>query len=343
MVMRRRGVWVARTQVALVFLVMCNATTFAQATDVVAVMNGDRFNGDVRRLERGSLAFRTPAAGTIDITWSQVVTLTSSKDLLVELASGARYSGSISSPSDGLLVVQTTTGPTMPIALSEIIRITPVEATFLERTTGSVDFGLTATTDTRTYTLDGSARNRTRFSELRLDLSSWLSEQDGSATRTRNLATLDVRRFLQGRWFILALAEGHQEDELELDWRFVLGGGIGRMLVQSNEMLLAVEGGANYDGERFTNESETDRSAEVFGGVDWDWFPSGPTEVAVTAKTYISLDQARARIEFNATVRRDVFWDLYWSVNAYDSFDSDPPDDRPRSAFGVAVGLGWSF
>jgi hypothetical protein len=342
MVVRRRGV-LARTLVALVFVLTLDATAFGQTTDVVQVMNGDRFNGDVRRLERGSLAFRTPAAGTIDITWSQVVTLTSSKDLLVELGSGVRYSGSISSPSDGLLVVQTTTGPTMPIALSEIIRITPVEATFLERTTGSVDFGLTATTDTRTYTLDGTARNRTRFSELKFELSSWLSEQEGSATRTRNLALLDVRRFLRGRWFILALAEGHQEDELELDWRSVVGGGIGRLLVQSNEMLLAVEGGVNYDGERFTDAPETDHSAEVFGGVDWDWFPSGPTEAVVTAKTYVSLDQARARIEFDAKLRRDVFWDLYWSVNAYDSFDSDPPGDRPQSAFGVAIGLGWSF
>ena len=80
--------------------------------DVVKVENGDQITGDVERLERGELSFSTAAAGTIDITWSQVVTLSSKQILDVDTSSGMRYTGTISSPADGQLVVQTATGPT---------------------------------------------------------------------------------------------------------------------------------------------------------------------------------------------------------------------------------------
>jgi hypothetical protein len=42
-------------------------------------------------------------------------------------------------------------------------------------------------------------------------------------------------------------------------------------------------------------------------------------------------------------VHRDMFWNLYWSVNVFGDTDSDPPDDRPTHSFGLSFGFGWSF
>jgi hypothetical protein len=329
--------------VAIYLLAGLHSTAFAQDADVVQVKNGDRIKGEVSELERGELAFDTVAAGTIGITWSEVVRLSSTRILDIELSSGVRYTGTVSSPADGQLVVQTASGPTMPIALSDIAHIRVVGETFFKRTSGEADFGLTWTNGSTTYTFDGNAVNRTRSYKTELKVDSWLSDQDDGVTETRNNIELDFRRLLSGRWYATGLLHFQQDDELELDWRTVVGGGVGRWLVDSSEMELSVEGGLNYNGESYASAEGTDHSAEVFGGVDWNWSPTGPTAATVDARTEVSLERKRIRLEFEAKLRRDIFWNLYWSVRAFDDFDSDPPEDRHRSAFGLAIGVGWSF
>ena len=329
----------------VVVLVAASGTT-ASAQDVVEVTNGDRIRGTVRGLERAELAFRTDAAGTISIAWGQVVTITSSENLDVELSSGVRYSGTISSPSAGQLVVQTASGPTQPFDLNAVIRMTPIGTSFLARTSGSIDFGasFTKADGARSYTLDVDAANRTRSYETILDFDSWLQRRDDIDTLTRNDLQLDVRRLLPHRWYALAKFSLQEDDELDLDWRVLAGGGVGRRLVQSNRMLLSVEGGLDYAGESYASEDSTDHSAELFAGVDWDYFsPNWATDTTVVAATYISLERQRARLEIDAQLRRDIFWSLYWAVNIFESFDSDPPGDRERSNLGLSFTVGWSF
>jgi hypothetical protein len=333
----------ARALLIIMAIAYCRMTAFAQGMDVVKVKNGDQFTGDVEKLERGDLAFATAAAGTIDINWNQVVTISSKQILDVDTASGMRYTGTISSPADGQLVVQTATGPTMPMPLSDIVRITTVGETFLARTTGSVDFGLALTNSTTSYSLNGEAKNRTRSYHTDLTVESLLSQQDQGTTDTRHDVTFEVRRLFVNRWFIVGMVQGQQDDDLELDWRTELGGGAGRILIESRETLFLAEGGIDYNAENFTGADETAHSAEVFGEVDWEWSPSGPTEATVTAKTEISLDRARVRLDLDAHVHRDMFWNLYWSVNVFGDTDSDPPDDRPTHSFGLSFGFGWSF
>ena len=115
-------------------------------------------------------------------------------------------------------------------------------------------------------------------------------------------------------------------------------------MVQSNRMILSVEGGLDYDGESYGGEDSTDHSAELFAGVDWDYFsPTWATDATVAATTFISLERQRVRLDVDAKLRRDIFWSMYWSVNVFDAFDSDPPGDRARSNLGLSFTLGWTF
>jgi hypothetical protein len=332
----------ARVLLSVVLIATLHSSAAAQ-DDVVQVKNGDRITGGVAELERGELAFSTDSARTIDIVWNDVVRLTSTQMLDVELSSGTRYTGTVSSPQDGELVVQTASGPTMPIPLSEIAHIRVVAATFVERTSGAVDFIFNWTRSSTTYALDGRAANRTRSYDTKLTFDSWLSARDEGETTTRNNIELDVRRRLSFPWYAVGIVHVQEDDELELDWRAFLGGGVGVWLVDTSTLELAVEAGVDYNGERYASADGADRSAEVFGGVDWEWSPNGSTTASVDARSEVSLQRSRIRFEFSAELRRDIFWDLYWSVHAFDDFDSDPPDDRPQSAFGLAFGLGWSF
>jgi hypothetical protein len=231
--------------------------------------------------------------------------------------------------------------------MKEIAWITSVADGFRARTTGSVDFGLNFTNaeKARTYTLDAEAEHRSRAHgyETAVTFNSWLSARDDAERLSRNDVALTVRKRLPDRWFALGTFEAQQDEELELDARVLAGAGVGRRLIQSNRTHLLVQGGLDYDGERYADVGSFEHSAEVFGGVDWDWFAPGATEAAVVATTYISLARQRVRLEWDATVRRDMFSSMFWALNIFDSVDSDPPADRPRSNLGVALTLGWTF
>jgi hypothetical protein len=346
----------ARAVLVMVLVVALPMTTLAQDPDVVEVASGDRITGDVSRLQHGQLAFRTASAGaghkrfagTISIVWAEVVSIKSAKTLDVELASGERLTGSIATTSPGSLVVQTSSGPSRAIDLKEIIGIITIESGFRGRTTGSIDFGLNYTNaeDARTYTLDANAlhRSRTYAYETQVAFTSWLSARDDAERLTRNDVTVDVRRRFPNRWFALATGAVQQDEPLELDVRVLLGGGIGRTLIQSNRTVLSAEGGLDYDGEQYDSTDTFDHSLEAFAGIDWDWFAGdSSTEASLDATTFISLARPRARLQLDGSLRHDIFWDMYWALNVLENFDSDPPGDRPRSDFSVSFSLGWTF
>ena len=337
-------------------LVLLPILVFAQEPDVVEVASGDRIRGDVSRLQRGQLAFRTISAGaghqrfagTISIVWAEVVSLTSGKTLDVETASGELLTGSISSPASGQLIVQTSGGPSRVLDLKEVIGIIPIESGFRGRTTASIDFGVSFTNaeNARTYTLDaeGLHRSSTYAYETQLTFNSWLSARDDAERLTRNDLSADVRRRLANRWFALALGGLQQDEPLDLNVRLLLGGGVGRRLVQSNRTLLSVDGGVDYDGEDYESRDTFDHSLEVFGGLHWDWFAAGSDLTAsLDVRPFISLARQRGRLQIDGNVRHDIVGNMYWAFNIHEKFDSDPPDDRPRSDLGVSFSLGWTF
>ena len=344
---------------AIVTGVLCllPAVVAAQAPDVVEVASGDRIRGDITRLQRGELEFRTISAGpgrprfagTIFIIWSEVVSLTSGKPLDVETASGGRFTGSIASPSSGRLIVQTGAGQSRALDIREVVGIIPVESGFRGRTTGSIDFGVNfANPDNAwTYTLDAEAlhRSRTHAYETQTSFNSWLTAREHTDRLTRNDLSVDVRRRLSNRWFGLATGMLQQDEPLELNVRVLLGGGVGRRLVQSNATVFSVEGGLDYAGEDYESAEPFDHSLEAFGGLHWDYFPAASSDLTASldAGTFISLARPRARLQIDGSLRHDMFWDTYWAFNIHERFDSDPPDDRPRSGLGLSFSLGWAF
>ena len=58
---------------AIALALSVGATTHAQGrTDVVTLPNGDRITGEIKRLERGRLEFKTDDAGTLYLEWDKI-------------------------------------------------------------------------------------------------------------------------------------------------------------------------------------------------------------------------------------------------------------------------------
>jgi hypothetical protein len=114
--------------------------------------------------------------------------------------------------------------------------------------------------------------------------------------------------------------------------------------MQSNRTLLSVDGGLDYDGEDYQSRDTFDHSLEAFAGLHWDWFARGSDLAAsLDARPFISLSRQRGRLQIDGNVRHEMFGNMYWAFNIHENFDSDPPDDRPRSDLGLSFSLGWTF
>ena len=114
-----------------------------------------------------------------------------------------------------------------------------------------------------------------------------------------------------------------------MDLRSLLGGVVGRHLVQTNRMNFFALGGAGYSRERFF-EDPGRNGVESIAGVYHQLFVWGDREAEMTTSliAFPSLsDPGRLRMEFNTSIRWEIFNDFFWGISAFDSFDSRPPTE----------------
>jgi Protein of unknown function, DUF481. len=334
-----------RCLLLIALLVAPFATEAEEGEEFVLLSSGNRMTGTVRALDRGELTFTIDGAGTVDIDWKNVETLQSEQRFDVELASGERLAGSIVAGAPGTVQLVTAAGP-RTLERGRIVRITPVAATFLERTSGFIDagFDFLSAGDEIDLTLNGEVSHRSHDFLTHMHVSSLVRRRDGETEQRRNHLELGTRRFLHDRWFVLGEIAAEEDLELELESRFLLAAGVGRALVQSNRTVLSVYGGLDYALEDYRGIPGSDDYAEALAAVEWDWFEvGGKTELLTEATTFFSLERSRTRIDLTASLRRSFFRSFYFSLNLFESYDSDPPADFENSDFGLSLTVGSTF
>jgi hypothetical protein len=337
----------ASTALALIFLAVGVSTAYAAKTDIVVLTNGDRITCEIKKLDRGKLTVKTDGLGTIAIEWDDIQQITSATRFDVELADGRRTYGSLGPAAPRSVDVVVDASRTERLAMGDIVRIAPLGGTLWKKLDGSISagFSFTEANQQTQWTFDSTVSYRSRrwLSELSAD--SMLTTRDDADRQTRNSLTLQSERFLHPRWSALGFLEFQQNEELALDLRSLVGAGLSRTLASSNRTLASVVGGAAFTREQYEGESGQN-IAEAVAGASWEWFTfdGRSTNLSTSAWTYYALNgDGRVRAELNASFKSDIVGDLYWSVNAFESYNSRPPQDQKSSDFGVSATMGWSF
>src|SRR5262245_3465632 len=323
---------------------------FAEAshgkTDVVTLLKGDRFTGEIKGLDHGKLTVKTDAMGTLGVEWNKVARIESPASYEVELTSGARLLGSLHSPADGQVHIADALNP-VTVQLEDVFTIVPIEAGFWQRLDGSINFGYSYTqSDNRSqYSIDASAVRRTPRFVTRTSFSSLLTLQTAEDRQTRNTGTVVVERLLGPKWFTAVLSQLNENEELGLNLRTVVAGGIGRNLVTSRRTLVSLLGGVAYTHEDYADSPGQTR-AEAVLGVEWDWFLFGDYETTLdfNVVNYYSLNsENRFRTEVDEAFSRKLFKDFTLGLNILESFDSKPPSGQRRNDLNLTVTMGWTF
>lgn len=328
-----------------VLAVLCIApAAHASEPDVVVVKSGNRMTGSVSELSRGTLTFSIEGAGSVDINWHNVVSLQSSQNLDVHLASGVRYAGTVSSPAEGKLEIKTASGPQV-VDMKDVVRIKPVEATFGQRTSGSIDLGFEVlqANDEIDLTLNAEVENRTKNYLTTTSFDSLWRRRNGDDNQLRNFFDVGSRRYLARRWFVLGQFDIQQDQEMDLDFRTLVSGSLGRTLVENNHAVFAAYAGFDYNHENYGGEP-TSNSGEALAAVEWDIFGDAhKTEWKTEAKSYYALNQARIRLQLDTDIKRYIYKKIYGKLNFFESFDSRPPVGQEGNDYGLTITIGRSF
>ena len=335
--------------VALAILIGSRSTVWAQTrTDMVRLLNGDRITGEIMSLERGRLELKTDDAGTIEIEWDNVAGLAATRGFEIETASGRRLLGGIANGSDRSLTVDAADGATT-LNMSDVTRITPMGASFWSRMDGSFDAGFTYSQSSgiAQATVNSMSVFRRPSFEVRLDGSGTLTQTDGESERDdRGSVDLSYVRYRGERWWVSGGGRIETNRSLGLVLRSQVGGMIGQRLVNSNRAQFEVGGGLVVNNEQGVDVESTQNIEAVLGlQTSYYTYDRPKTTIDAGFQYYPSLSTwGRQRLQFDAAVKRELWKDFYVSMNGYDTFDSEPPQEgSSRNDVGLSFSIGWSY
>jgi hypothetical protein len=333
---------------AMAGLILVSTTANAD-TDVVEFKNGDRLTGEVKKLERGRLSIDTDAAGIVSIDWQDILSVKTDQKIQIEVVSGARYFGSIGkAENEAEILVEADSGP---VALNRII-IVGMHPIDMEGFRGmdlsiSVGYNFTKASDVSQFNVGVDASYRTQQRILSASFSSLISDSANNDSSQRQSLGFNYTRLRANRWLNDGGLSFDRNDELGLNLRTSISAGGGRIMSQTNNSQLMLTGGLKATRENNISEPDDVNSLESYGMVSWEWFRFDSPELdwSTSLEVIPSLTESgRVRGEFDATLMWELFSDLFWKLEIYDSFDNQPQSGTAeKNDYGVTTSVSYKF
>lgn len=331
------------------FLCLFPSVMHAQRTDVIILDNGDRITGEIKKLERGKLEYRTDDIGTIYIDWVKIDFISSIKQFDIELQTGARYIGSLEMAEEKAKLIIVAGELRFNLNLASVVRIYPLEASFWKRLKGYLDVALSYERAhyKAEWKLGSEVMYRSEKWMTKLSGNSYYTRQEEVAGTSRNDASLIGERIMKNRWLGTLLTSHEQNDELNLDYRALVGGAFGRFLVQDNRHLFAALIGISGTREQYSDSEDITYNAEGLLSVQYEAFryDSPKLDFVTALNVFPSLTTSRrARINFTARLRYEIFTDFFVTIDGFYNYDTKPPGEEARKYdYSVNTGISWKF
>jgi Protein of unknown function, DUF481 len=321
--------------------------------DVVIMNNGDRFTGQVKRLQNGLLYLETDyVSSNIALDWNQVQSVESTAVYYIVMNNGRRTVGKIEKKSDGKnntddFTIQEATEE-LHVSSDSIATIETRKPTFWRQLQGSMDLGYSFTSGNSQSTLDAdtNAAYTTPKWGAAVSFDSTFSGQSSTSKTNREDLQTNYSRFLNRNSFVQVLAGFLHSSQQDLTLRTTLGGGYGRYLKRTTHSNLSWLGGAVFAKESFdtTIGRPSAQNLEGVAGLRYSLtrFKFGQIDSYVLAFPGLT-DSGRLRLTTNNSLTINLPNNFHWSFTLWDNFDSRPPATARKNELGISTGIGWSF
>jgi hypothetical protein len=325
------------------------STAYADKTDVILFKNGDRLTGEVKTLDRGKVSFDTDATGVIKVEWDDIEQLYSNTTFEIALQDGERLYGSLAETTRHNEIRLQTDTTALDLPITTVVRMTPIEGKIIDRMNMSVNVGYSLAKANKleqsTVGYDFAYREEKRQITFSFDGSQSNSESDPSSTRM--FSNFGYRQFLPARsWDPFGVAQIERNDELGIDRRESIGGGMSRWFRDTNQSRIAFGGGLirSLEDERGSTETKSDTEALIAMDFEWFRYDSPQLDVSTKFSVYNRLSGTREpRGNLDVNFKWEIFKDFFWSFSFYYTFDQQHETGTATSDYGSFVSLGWKL
>ena len=332
----------------LIALVLAPSTlAWAQPrTDVVRLANGDRVTGEIVDLERGRLELKTDDAGTIEFELDNIASIESVRQFEIETSDGRRMLGTLQ-PESARRIRIVGGDAEVTLSLTEVTMMHPIGASFWKRLDGSFNLGYNYTRSSAIGQL--SLNTDTTFRRpafvVTFAVSGTLTEQPGVEQDDRAALNLGYVRY-RGRWLVGGGGSFENNESLGIVLRSQVGGMFGQRLLNNNRSQLQLAGGLVVNNEEVVDAPST-QNIEALGSFRWSFFTydGAKTNLSTSLDYYPSLSSwGRQRLQFDFGLTQTLWKDFSFSINVFDTFDSEPPNPASaRNDVGVVTSIGWTY
>jgi len=325
----------------------------AKRKDVIVMINGDHFTGQVKRLQNGLLFVETDyVSGNIGLDWNQVQSVQSTATYRIVLNNGQRLEGKIEKQSgekantEDFLIREATEEVQVPSVA--IVSIETKKPTFWRQLQGAIDFGYSFTSGNgqSTFNADTSASYRTAVWEAATVFDSTFGGQSGGSKTNREDLQSTFAKFLNRNSYVLALSDFLHSSQQDLTLRTTLGGAYGRYLKRTTNSNFSWLGGIVYIHESFDTIAgqPTNQNMEAVVGLQYNLVRFNFGEFNSQVLTFPGMtDAGRVRLTTNNSLTIKLRNNFHLAFTLWDNFDSRPPATAKRNELGLSSGIGWSF
>ena len=214
-----------------------------------------------------------------------------------------------------------------------------------------VGFSYTQASDVLRWSAGGGLGYKTPKSTINLRFDSLVTNSSRSGDSRRGDLTGDYRRHLQNRYLWFVSSSLQTNDELGVNGRVLVSGGVGRYVWQTgqSELRLAIGLAGNVENPTGAPNSDNSNNATLEGMLDIDWtvfkLSTPSSRISARLEYYPGLTESgRNRVDLKLNLRQEFWKDLFWVVEAYGSHDSNPPPGAiSGDDYGITTSLAYEW
>jgi hypothetical protein len=324
-------------------------SAYAQGrTDVVTLANGDHITGEVIRLERGRLEFKTDDAGTLYLEWDKLSSLVANRFVEVLTGNGQRYLGTLGPSAARSISVLSLGGP-VSLPMSDVTLVTPIGRSLWSKIDGSIDLGYnyTRSSGVAQFNLNSDTLYRRPAASIRLTASATVTQKDDDSGRDdRGTIEASYLRYPLQHWFVTAAGRFETNESLGLLLRSQIGAAVGPRLINSSRAQMTVGAGLAVNEEHGVDVEPTQNlEGLLVFRTSYYTYDRPKTNVDLSLQYYPSLSNTgRQRVQADVGLKRELWKDFFASLTLFNTFDSRPPNpSADQNDVGFVFSLGWSY
>lgn len=321
---------------------------YAQS-DSLVLSNGNKIVGEIKEMKRGVATIKTDYSDSdFKIEWEKIKRIRTKTEFLITVKNGDRYNGALQSTAKDSISVISAKDTLATVPRDNIVFLQEVKSNFLSKVKAALSIGFNYTKADELAQL--SIRTLLGYRAKRWSIDAKYNDIRSSRKNTESVkrleASLNYQYFLKHNWYTVTEVSWLSNTEQNIQLRTLSKLGIGKYLIQTNEVYWGLQAGATYNNESYSVAASdvANNSGEVFLGTELNLYDIGDLNFLTGVVAYPSFTESgRVRFDYNLDLKYDLPLDLYIKLGFTLNYDNQPVKTASKTDYVFQTMIGWDF